>query len=72
VGRVTTVHVLTLPLNLPMTVLDRVLLGVETALAELGATAVWIDPDRPALAVMAELPTTSGTHPALADPGASG
>jgi hypothetical protein len=68
---VATVHVLTMPLNLPLTVLDRVLLGVETALVELGATAVWIDPDRPALAVMAELPLRSRTHPALVDPGAS-
>lgn len=47
---------LTLPPGLQVGVLDGVLSAVEVALINLGAAKVWIDPDRPALSVMADLP----------------
>jgi hypothetical protein len=50
------VHILTVEPTLPVAVLDDVLTAVDKALLEIGATRVWIDPDRPALAIMAELP----------------
>lgn len=66
VGLATTVQVMTVPIDLPMFVLDKVLLGVETALLELGATAIWIAPDRPQLVVMATLPPGAASKPSTA------
>ena len=51
-----TIHVVTVPPQLDITVLDKLLGGIETTLTELGAGNVWIDLDSPALAVMAALP----------------
>jgi hypothetical protein len=54
-------HVATVSPDLSLLVLDRVLSGLESALVQLGANRVWIDPDRPGLSVMAELPA-DGVH----------
>jgi hypothetical protein len=50
------VHVLTVVPTLPVSVLDEMLTAVEKALLEMGATRIWIDPELPALAIIAELP----------------
>ena len=55
-GELRTVHVMTLPPGLQIGVLDGVLSAVEVALIDLGASNVWVAPDRPALTVMADLP----------------
>ena len=47
---------LTLPPGLQVRVLDGVLSAVEVALTDLGASKVWLAPDRPELTVMADLP----------------
>ena len=52
----TATHVATVSSDLDMVVLDGVFTALESTLADLGATRVWIDRDRPAFAVMAELP----------------
>ena len=54
--QVRSVHVLTVIPTLPAATLDRVLTRVEAMLRDMGATRMWIDPDLPALAVVAELP----------------
>jgi hypothetical protein len=48
------VHVLTLGAALPAVVHDRVLTGLEDSLLSSGATRIWIEPDQPGLAVVAE------------------
>jgi hypothetical protein len=55
-GSVQIVHVLTVVPTLPVVMLDDMLTSLEKALVEMGATRIWIDPERPALAIMAELP----------------
>ena len=52
-------HVATVPADLDMVVLDGVFTALESALGDLGAARVWIDRDRPAFTVMAELPTSA-------------
>jgi hypothetical protein len=70
---VPTFHVLTVSPCLPVEVLEPVLTELERTLDELGASRVWIDPDRPAIAVMAELPSfrTPGSMSMSAQPGSS-
>lgn len=53
---VKTIHVVTVPPELDLPVLDRVLGGVESVLLDMGAQRVWVDAGGPALAVMAEVP----------------
>lgn len=50
------IHVATIPIDLDLAILDRVLGGVEAALRDFGAVRVWIAPDAPQLTVLAELP----------------
>lgn len=50
------IHVVTVPPQLDLVVLDKVLGAVESTLMELGADHVWVEAEGPALAVMAELP----------------
>ena len=47
---------LTVPPYLDLKVLDGVLSAVERALLNLGASKIWVAPERPLLTVMAELP----------------
>ena len=49
-------HVMTVAPGLPPWLLDHVLTRVEQALLEIGGSQVWISPDLPALAVMADIP----------------
>ena len=56
--QVQSVHVLTVTATLPMATLDRVLTRVEAMLHDIGATRMWVDPDLPALAIVAEFPMT--------------
>ena len=52
------IQVATLPLGLELSLLDRVLTGIEAALDEFGATRVWIELDDSSFVIMAEMPTT--------------
>lgn len=45
-----------MPASLDLAVLDHLLHSLESTLVGLGARHVWIDPSRPELAVMADLP----------------
>ncbi len=68
-----TFHVLTVSPSLPVEMFDQVLTELERALRELGASRVWVDPDRPAIAVMAEMPSsrTPRSMSMSAQPGSS-
>jgi hypothetical protein len=50
------VHVATVPTHLNMRLQGLLLDAMESVLVEAGATRIWIDGNRPALTVMAELP----------------
>ncbi len=64
------IHVMTLPPDLDLALLGGLLGGVEATLFRLGAHQGWVDPDqRPALAIMAEMPDSSC---AAAWPGSDG
>ncbi|HEU5037513.1 MAG TPA: hypothetical protein VFT70_10940 [Nocardioides sp.] len=54
----TATYIATVSSDLDMIVLDGLFTALESTLTDLGATRVWIDRDRPAFAVMAELPAT--------------
>ncbi len=57
------IHVASVPLQLDLAVLDKVLGGLESMLVDLGADRVWVDVDESALAVMAELPDGPAREP---------
>ena len=57
----TTLHVATVPPQLDLVVLERILGSLETTLVGLGATRVWVDVDGHSLAVMAELHDSTGS-----------
>jgi hypothetical protein len=49
------IHVVTVADDLPLRVFDKLMTSTEQALLDLGATRVWVDPNLPGHAVMAEL-----------------
>jgi hypothetical protein len=58
------IHVMTLPPDLDLALLGGLLGGVEATLFRLGAHQGWVDPDqRPALAIMAEMPDRVHARP---------
>jgi hypothetical protein len=60
------IHVVTVADDLPIDIFDKVMTSTEQALLDLGATKVWVDPNLPAHAVMAEIHDRNGlsTHSA--------